>query len=188
MIKSLIQIEGEAICDFQDKFGFIYKNADERTGPDEKEDAVTSYAEESGEHRDGRTTSAPFDYTATFIIEAPNMNLKNVNTKIRAFNDAIRVRSEGSDIVRKRKITFYNLLNRVVIVGYPNLIAEPTEVFHSQTRGGIDYAMVELKIRVDKPDECDYSYQYPPLYLQNESGDAFEMETGGGIEMEDSPE
>lgn len=155
MIKSNIQIENDVVMDFYDAFGFIYVDADERTAPDEKQDAVTSYAEEAGEHRDGRTVYAPFDYTAKFIIEAPNKDLTNVNAKIKAFNDAIRADENG--MLRKRKISFYNLLNRVKIVGYPELISVPTKVYHSNAYGGLDFALVELKIRVSNPNECNFN-------------------------------
>lgn len=155
MIKSNIQIENDVVMDFYDAFGFIYVDADERTAPDEKQDAVSSYAEEAGEHRDGRTVYAPFDYTAKFIIEAPNKDLTNVNAKIKAFNDAIRTDENG--VLRKRKISFYNLLNRVKIVGYPGLISVPTKVYHSNAYGGLDFALVELKIRVSNPKECNFN-------------------------------
>ena len=155
MIKSNIQIENDVVMDFYDAFGFIYVDADERTAPDEKQDAVSSYAEEAGEYRDGRTVYAPFDYTAKFIIEAPNKDLTNVNAKIKAFNDAIRADEGG--VLRKRKISFYNLLNRVKIVGYPELISVPTKVYHSNAYGGLDFALVELKIRVSNPKECNFN-------------------------------
>lgn len=157
MIKSGIQIEDGPIMDFCEAFGFIYIDADERTAADEKEDAVSNYPEQAGEHRDGRTCLASFDYTATFIIEAPNKNLTNVNARIKAFNDAIRERIAGSDIRRKREITFFNPLNRVKIVGYPELIAEPKQVYHSNRYGELDWAKVELKIRVSDPKKCDFN-------------------------------
>lgn len=131
-------------------------DADERTAPDEKEDAVTSYVEEAGEHRDGRTVDAPFDYTATFLVEAPNRDLSNVNTKINAFNKAIRETISGSDVKRKKEITLYHLLNRVKIVGCPDLIAKPKEVYHSNYLGNLDFAVFELKIRVSDPRKCDF--------------------------------
>lgn len=155
MIESKIQIENGPIWDMFKRFGFIYLDADERTAPDEKEDAVTNYIEEPGEHRDGRTVYAPFDYTAKFLIEAPNKDLVNVNTRIADFNRAIREQLAGG-VMRKREIAFYNLLNRVKIVGYPHLVAVPTEVHHSNRYGELDYAEVELKISVSHPDKCDF--------------------------------
>lgn len=156
MIRSLIQIEDGEVLDFQSVFGFVYVDADERTAPDEKEDAVTSYAEQAGENRDLRTVYAPFDYSATFIIEAPNSDLSNVNARIADFNSAIRETISG-DVMRKRQIAFYNLLNRVKIVGYPELIAQPADVYHSAILGELDWAEVSLKIRVSDPSLCDFN-------------------------------
>lgn len=156
MIASRIQIENGAIEDFYTKWGFIYLDADERTAPDEKKSDVSEYAEQAGENPDPRAVDAPFDYTAKFLIEAPNKDLTNVNVKIGAFNRAIRETSADSDIKRKREITFYNLLNRVKIVGHPEPIAVPEKVYHSNRYGELDCAMVELKIRVSDPKKCDF--------------------------------
>lgn len=155
MIRSSIEID-KVEYDFYDAFGFIYLGADRRTAPDEKEDAVTNYAGEHGEHRDGRTCYAPFDYKAEFLIEAKCQNLDNVNTKIREFNSAIREQIPGSAVMRKKKIIFYNHDDRVRIVGVPQLISEPTELYHSPRLGAMECAKVELVIRVTDPDECDF--------------------------------
>lgn len=156
MITSRIQIEDGAIEDFYEKWGFIYVDADERTAPDEKKSDASEYAEKAGENVDQRTVDAPFDYSAKFLIEAPNKDLTNVNAKIGAFNKAIREDSAESDIKRKREIAFYNPLNRVKIVGYPELIALPEKVYHSNQHGELDCAIVELKIRVSDPNKCDF--------------------------------
>lgn len=167
MIKSLIQIENGNIVDFMKQYGFIYVDSDDRVAPDEKEDAVSSYPEESGEHRDGRVVYAPFDYTAKFIIEAPNKDLFNVNSKISTFNNAIRQTIPGSDVTRMREISFYNLLNRVKIVGYPALISTPIDVYRSNRIGELDYAVVELKIRVSDPTKCDFDLKTETLSLKS---------------------
>lgn len=156
MIRSKIQIEDGEVRDFYEAFGFIYMDADERTAPDEKEDAVSSYAEQPGENRDGRTVDAPFDYTAKFLVEAPNKDLTNVNVRVNDFNRAVREKLPDSDVKRKREIAFYNLLNRVKIVGVCEPIAEPTEVYHSNRYGALDFAVVDLKIRVSDPRKCDF--------------------------------
>lgn len=156
MIRSLIQIEGGEVKDFFEEFGFIYMDADERTAAPEKEDAVSSYAEQDGENRDGRTVKAPFDYTAKFLVEAPNKDLANVNVKINNFNRAVRETTADSDVVRKKEITFYNILNRVKIVGTCEPVAEPKKVHHSNKYGAMDFAVVELKIRASKPKKCDF--------------------------------
>lgn len=156
MIESRIQIENGEIWDFYKKFRFIYMDADERTAPNEKEDAVSSYAEQAGENRDGRTVDAPFDYMVKFLVEAPNKDLTNVNVKVNDFNRAVREKLPDSDVKRKKEIAFYNLLNRVKIVGTCEPIAEPTEVYHSNRYGELDFAVVELKIRVSDPRKCDF--------------------------------
>ncbi len=157
MIKSLIQIEGGEVWDFYEKFGFIYMDADERTAPDEKEDAVSSYAEDPGEHRDGRTVDAPFDYTVRFIVEAEGSDADNVNKKIAAFNDAVREIIPDGGVKRKREIAFYNLNNRCKIVGTAEVIAVPKEAQYAHRAGLTDYADVELKIRVSDPSKCDFA-------------------------------
>lgn len=155
MIRSSIEIE-KVVYDFYDEFGFLYLGADKRTAPDEKEDAVTSYAGEAGEHRDGRTCYAPFDYKAEFLVEAKCQKLDNVNTKIKAFNDAIRKKVSDGGIMRKEEVTFYNYDDRVKITGIPQLISEPTELYHSPSLGEIEYAKIELVIRVTDPRKCDF--------------------------------
>lgn len=160
MIRSRIQIEDGEIWDFQERFGFIYLDADERTAADEKEDAVSSYAGEAGEHRDGRTVEAPFDYKVKFLVEAKNSDVANVNVLIYTFNDAIRESVDGtSDVKRKKEITFYNDYNGVMIVGYPEVVSVPEEVYHSRVYGDLDFAVIELKIRVSDPRKCIFNLQ-----------------------------
>lgn len=155
MISSSIEID-KVVYDSYDSFGFLFVGADKRTAPDEKEDAVTSYAGESGEHRDGRTCYAPFDYKVEFLVEAKSQKLDNVNTKIREFNRAIREKTSDNAVMKRREITFYNQYDRVKITGIPQLISEPTELYHSRKLGEIEYAKVELIIRVTDPRKCDF--------------------------------
>lgn len=155
MIKSRIQIGDGAVQDFYEAFGFIYLDADERHAPPEKKPDSTSNVNEPGEHQDTRRVPDAFDYTATFLVEAPNKNLQNVNSKITAFNNAVREAKQGSSAYRRcKEIAFYNLLNRVKIVGYPELISEAKEVYRSNEFGAMDFAEVELKIRVSDPTKC----------------------------------
>lgn len=162
MINSRIQIEDGAIEDFYTRWGFIYMDADERTAPDEKKPDTTSYAEEAGEHQDPRRVADAFDYTAKFLIEAPNKNLQNVNSKIAAFNAAIRQTQSDTDVTIAKRITFYNDLNHVKITGYPDLIAVPTEVYNSRRYGELDFAVVELKIRASNPKQSDFNLSINP--------------------------
>lgn len=162
MIRSLIQIEDGEVQDFYKAYGFVYLDADERTAPDEKEDAVSNYAEQAGENRDGRTVDAPFDYKAKFLIEAPNYDLTNVNVKVNDFNRAVREyikdpnTGKDTDVKRKKEITFYNLLNRAKVCGHPDVVAVPTECYNSTTKGVLEFAEVELRIRVTTPSKCDF--------------------------------
>ncbi len=142
--------------DFMEAFGFIYVGSDDRFAPDEKEDSVSSYAEEAGEHRDNKTVDAPFDYTAKFIIEAPNKDLECVNVKVNNFNRAVRDYKSNSDVKSKKVVSFYNLRKRVKIVGVCAPIATPTKTYHSDIYGDLEYAEVELKIRVTDPHKCDF--------------------------------
>lgn len=156
MIRSKIQIENGEVQDFFDAFGFIYLDADERTAPDEKEDAVSNYAEQEGENRDGRTVDAAFDYTARFLVEANGSDSDNINKKIAVFNRAMRKSIPGSDVKRKREIAFYNLNNRCKIVGFAEAVAVPKEAQYARKAGLPEYADIELKIRVTTPSKCDF--------------------------------
>ena len=156
MIKVRLQIEDGTIEDTYEKWGFIYMDADERTAPDEKKPDSTSYAEEAGEHQDSRRVADAFDYTARFLIEAPNRNLVNANSKIAAFNTAIRESKNGTDVKRAKEVTFYNDFNRVKIVGYPEQITVPTDFYRRQDGSVMDCAQFELKIRVSDPRKCEF--------------------------------
>ena len=151
-----IQIENGAILDTFKGWGLIPLEADKRTAPSEKASDASSYMEQSGENPDPRTVYDAFDYKAKFAISAPNKNMKNVNSVIARFNAAIRKRTAGSDIAEKREITLYNDRDRVKIVGYPALIAEPTSFYRRQDGKVLDCAEVELSIRVSDPGKCDF--------------------------------
>ena len=158
MINSRIQIEDGAIEDFYTKWGFIYMSGDHRFAAPEKKRDTTSYIEEAGEHTDPRTVDDAFDYTAKFLIEAPNKNLVNANSKIKAWNDAIRERTAGSDIKRCKTVTFYDDYKRCKIVGIPEIIAEVDESDYYRRQNGdvMDCVVVELKIHVSNPNLCDF--------------------------------
>lgn len=156
MIESRIQIGDGATEDFRSKWGFIYMDADERTeAPIKKRDAI-SYVEEAGEHTDPRTVQAAFDYTAQFLIEAPNYNMRNANSVIAKFNKALYTQEADSGIRHYKRVTFFNDHNRVKIVGLPEPIAEPKEFYRRDDGSQMDCVLVELKIRVDNPAACDF--------------------------------
>lgn len=134
-----------------DAYGLIYISADNRTAAPEKKRDSTQYAGEAGEHVDGRAVKDAFDYTIQLLIETPNKDMTNANAKIAAFNAAIR---EGG---RCKRVTFYNDYKRVKIAGIPEIISEPTSFYRRQDGSVMDCVEVELKIRVDDPEECDFS-------------------------------
>ena len=158
MINSRIQIENGAIEDFYKKWGFIYMSGDHRFAAPEKKRDTTSYAEEAGEHTDPRTVDDAFDYTAKFLIEAPNKNLVNANSKIRAWNEAVRDESLESDIKRCKTVTFYDDYKRVKIVGIPEIIAEVDENDYYRRQNGdvMDCVVVPLTIHVSNPNLCNF--------------------------------
>lgn len=156
-IRARLQIEDGPIEDTYDKWGFIYVESDHRTAAPEKQRETTTYAEEEGEHIDPRTVDDVFDYTAKFLIETPNTNLKNANEKIKAFNYAIRDIDPETKIKTCKTITFYNDYKRVKIVGIPEIVAEPTEFYRQQNGNVLDCVLIELKIHVSTPSLCDFS-------------------------------
>lgn len=156
MIRSRIQIGDGEVEDFQNKWGFIYMDADERTEAPIKKRDTTSYAEEAGKHIDPRTVQDAFDYTAQFLIEAPNYNMQNANSVIAKFNRALYTQEADSDIRRYKTVTFYNDHNRAKIVGIPEPIAEPTEFYRRDDGSQMDCVLVELKISVGNPAMCDF--------------------------------
>ena len=153
MIRARIQIENGEIYDSYDKYGFVYLDADERTASDIQDYTSTKYVEDAEEHIDPRTIEVAFDYKVKFLVESLNGNNTSVNNRIDDFNKLLFSRDD-SGIVTAKKITLYNDLNRVKIVGYPKPISEPTEVFHTDSYAGSDWMVFELTIRVNNPKEC----------------------------------
>lgn len=157
MITARIQIENGQILDTYEGFGFIYMSADNRTEAPIKKRDTTSYAEEAGEHVDQRTVQDVFDYKVKFLIEAPNNNRQNANAKIADFNRQLYKQATDSDIRTYKTITLYDDYKRVKIVGIPEPIAEPTELYRRQNGSVMDCATVELVIHVNDPTKCDFN-------------------------------
>lgn len=157
MITCRIQIQDGPVLDTYEGHRLIYKESDNRTeAPIKKRDA-TSYLEQAGENIDPRTVQDAFDYKVQFIIEAPNKNLQNANAIIAAFNKKIYTQPANSDIRIYKEITFYNDYKRVKIVGIPEPIAEPKELYRRQNGDAMDCAIVELTIHVSDPAKCDFN-------------------------------
>ena len=158
MITARIQIEDGDILDTYKGWGFIYKVGDRRFAPPEKKRDKSSYAEEAGSHEDPRTVDDEFDYKTSFIIEAPNKNLVNANSRIAAWNNAVREKIAGSDIKRCKTVTLYDDYKRCKIVGIPEIIetVDEKDYFRRQKGDVMDCVVVELTIHVSNPKLCEF--------------------------------
>lgn len=154
MINVRIQIGNGAIEDTLTAHKLIYMDADNRTEAPIKKRDVTTYVEQAGENTDPRTVQDAFDYTATFIIDGQDKDLKRVNEIIAAFNKKLYTQEAGSDIRTYKEVTFYNDFKPHKIVGIPEPIAECKEF--SKSKNGYEFAEVELKIRVSDPTKCNF--------------------------------
>lgn len=158
MITCRIQIENDSILDTFSGWGFIYKVGTRRFAPPEKKRDKSSYAEKAGANEDTRTVDDEFDYKVKFLIQTPNRNLENANSKIRAWNEAVREKIAGSHIKRCKTITLYDDYKRCKIVGIPEIIEEVDEsdYFRRQRGDVMDCVVVELTIHVSDPTLCDF--------------------------------
>lgn len=183
MITARLKIGDRAIEDTYDKWGFIYKDSDRAFESPVKSHDKTSYAEQQGENIDPRTVQDAFDYKIEFIIEAPNMYLKNVNAKIAKFNEALYSTKAGSDIRTYKQVELYH--HRVKIVGIPEPISEAKDFFRHSKFGAMECAVVEWKIRVSNPKLCNFNLGRIPV-LCTELGCDFLLESGATIQLESS--
>ncbi|MBD5367243.1 MAG: hypothetical protein HDR82_09665 [Bacteroides sp.] len=144
--------------DFYKRWGFVYVSGDRRFGAPEKKRDVSTYIEEEGEHVDARTVDDVFDYSVKFLIEARNKDLVNANSKIRAWNKAVRERLKGGDVKRCKTVTLYDDYKRCRIVGIPEVIAEVDERDYYRRQDGrvMDCVVVTLTIHVSRPSLCDF--------------------------------
>lgn len=156
MINVRLQIGDGPIQDSYESFGFIYKSSDNRFAAPTKGFAKSSYAEQSGENIDPRTVDDAFDYKVKFVINCPNRNKQNANTKIKLFNDAIC--DKTGDIRTYKQLTLYNDYKRVIITGIPQPIAEvdDDDFFRDKYGNVYDIAVIELTIRVTDPNKCQW--------------------------------
>lgn len=159
MIRVRIHIEGVGVADSFDEYGMIYISSDNVFAPPTKGFETTQYAEKDGENVDQRTVDDAFDYTTTFLIETPNRDLTNANSKIAAINSLMYTKAEGSSIKTFRKLTIYNDYKRVRIVGIPSPIEEVSDddFFRDNNGNLLDCVKVKLKLRVTEPQKCDFN-------------------------------
>ena len=137
-------------------YGLVYISSDHILGPVHKDYEVTSYPEEEGEHILNKVVDAPFDYKVKFYVRAEG-SLENANQKISAFNALLYTQDSGSDTKVMKRVSFYNDYKKVLIVGYPSPISEATDFWRDSAGKAHDVVVVEWKIRVDKPSECNFN-------------------------------
>lgn len=158
MIRPKIKIGDYPLVDCQTAYNLIYVSSDKRfSSPIKKRDA-TSYPEEDGEHIDPRVVYDAFDYKVTFVIEAPNSDLVGVNAQIKNLNNMM-FPTDSKGFRKATKVSFYNYLDRVAIVGYPLApIAEATKTYRVESSAEeLEWAQIELSIRVTNPNECNFN-------------------------------
>lgn len=158
MISGRIRIEDGPLQDLYKGWGFIYKAGDRRFAPPEKKRTSTSYIEEAGAHEDARTVDDVFDYKVSLLLEAPNKDLVNANSKIKAWNEAVRERVADSDVKRCRTVTLYDDYKRCKIVGIPEIIesVDEKDYYRRQDGSAMDCVVVELTIHVSEPGLCEF--------------------------------
>lgn len=154
MIRVKIQVNNNAIEDSYDKWGFIFLSADNRVDAPIKAFDEISYIESAGKEIDTRTVADSFEYKTRFLVETPNKDLNNANTKIANFNRALYKTNEQG-VREYYPVTIYNPYKRVKIVGIPEPIAELTEFYRDRT----DCAVFEFKLKVNNPTLCDFDYK-----------------------------
>lgn len=154
MIKWDIQIGRGERADTYKEWGLIPLSIDSRLSSSVKKQDSTAYAEEAGEHVDTRAVYDAFDVVARFAAVADRGG--RVNTLIKSFNDAIMVKRGGSDVYDKQVVALYDHYKHRVLVGYPEPIGEEPEEWFQVGREEV--AIVELRIRVSNPNDCDFDY------------------------------
>lgn len=155
MIRARIKIGEGGVHDTFDEHRLIYLSSDSLFEAPVKKRDVSSYPEKAGENIDRRTVQDAFDYKVTFILDAQNRNLDNVNTIIADFNRKLYTQRNNSDVREYKDVTFYNDFKRVRVTGIPEPIAEAKKLYRS--KNGYDFAEVEFKIRCNRPQECDFA-------------------------------
>ena len=151
IIRVKIQIGDAAAADSLDQWGLTYVSSDNIFGAPIKERESVSYAEQNGECLDRRAVMAPFDYKVTFAILGDTRS--SANTKIKRFNQAM-IESTVGDVMTFHRIKILNPYKGTLICGIPQPISEAK----SYWRDDLGCVVADLKIRVDKPQLCDFDY------------------------------
>lgn len=185
-VRLQVNENGEA-KDTYDAYGLIYLSSDNYLAPPTKGFETTTYAEEAGEHCDQRTVDDAFDYTATFLLECPNNDMKNVNAKIEELNNLMYTQdldSETPDIKTFNTWAFFNDYKKIKIVGRPEQISVPKSFWRDSHGILCDCVQVELKIRVTDPSKCQFNLLENPGRLKNGNGGYLLQENSAYIETE----
>lgn len=161
MIRVGIKIADGNIVDTADTYGLVYVSSDNTFAPETKGFESSTYPEDEGEHIIPKSTDAPFDYTVKFYVKAEGSR-ENANAKIATFNNALYdFESQNSKVKVFKKVEFYNYYKKCLIVGYPFPISEATDFWRDSNGNTHDVVVVEWKIRVTMPSECNFNYTPP---------------------------
>lgn len=156
MIKWSIKISNEdGFADLTEKWGLIPLSIDHRMSAPIKARDKSAYAEQRGVNIDTRAVYDTFEVTAKVCAIAKNV--QHVNCLISAFNEAIFIKRDDSDIVDVQKVVLLDHDKHRALVGYPKqpLGTEPEEWFRV---GDEEVAVMDLVIEVADPNECDFDY------------------------------
>lgn len=163
MINVRIKIGSNGTIKDTKDYGLIFISSDNRVGNDSKGFESTSYPEQAGEHIIPKSVDAPFDYTVKFFIDPAKYttgqtpSLIEVNKVISDFNAELYSQTSGSDVKEYKKVAFFNDYKGHKIVGYPYPIAEATDFWRDPKNHLNDVVVVEFKIRVTNPKDCEYT-------------------------------
>ena len=155
MLTVRIKIGDGEILDSVAGYKLWYVSADHRLAADTKDYDVTTYPEQEGENINPKTVDAPFDYKVKFYVKADG-SLDNANTVIKAFNDLLYT-ADANGVKTFKQVSLYNDYKKVLIVGYPKPIAQPTQFWRDSSGEQHDVVVVEWTIRVNKPSLCNFN-------------------------------
>ena len=154
MIKVRLQIGEGQVLDTEFAYGLVYLSADKRFEAPLKGLEKTSYPEQEGENILGKTVRDAFDYKIKWFIKA-NGSMDNANKVIANFNS--KLYTQDGDTMTFKRVKFYDDYKKVIIVGFPSLIADATEFWRDANGKQHDVVCVEWTIRVNKPSLCDFN-------------------------------
>lgn len=156
MIRARLKIGEGELLDTYDGYGFVYLSSGTRFEAPEKEMEKSTYPEQPGENLLPKTVQDAFDYTVRFLVETRG-SLKNANSTIAAFNKSLYDEAEG--VRTYKRVEFHDDYKKVMVTGIPSTIQEPEEFWRDNSGTEHDIAVVEWKIRVDRPQDCNFNVE-----------------------------